>query len=222
MVAEDENRPEENRPEANRSAADFLPDRLSLRALQRAAEDCTGCPLHRDATQTVFGDGLVRADVMAIGEQPGDSEDRQGRPFVGPAGGVLRDGLRRAGLAPDRVYVTNVVKHFKWEPRGKRRIHQRPGREEVEACRPWLAAEVEVIEPSIVLLLGATAAKSVLGDAFRVTKQRGRPVRSELADCTIATVHPSSVLRARGDRAAAMEAFVDDLRTVASMLPATD
>lgn len=207
--------PDDSRP---RSAVEFLPERLSLTGLQRAARDCTACPLYRNATQTVFGDGLVRSDLMAIGEQPGDREDLAGEPFVGPAGRVLREGFRQAGIAPDRVYLTNVVKHFKWKPRGKRRIHQRPNRDEVEACHPWLMAEVEIVRPEVVLLLGATAAKLILGDDFRVTLQRGVLVSSSLAPRTIATMHPSSVLRSGDDRRDAMDAFVDDLRTVATIL----
>jgi uracil-DNA glycosylase len=208
--------------ETGLSAAQFLPEHLSLRSLQRAAEGCRGCPLHLNATQTVFGSGLVRSDVMVVGEQPGDREDIEGRPFVGPAGRVLDRGFELAGVPPDRVYVTNVVKHFKWEPRGKRRIHQRPSREEVDACRPWLLAEVEVIRPRIVVLLGATAAKSVFGGGFLVTRHRGQPTESELSPLTVATVHPSSVLRAGDDRDAAMDAFVDDLRVVAALLQEPD
>lgn len=203
-------------------AAAFLPPRLTMRGLQEVARGCTACPLHRRATQTVFGEGLVRARVVAIGEQPGDQEDRQGRPFVGPAGRVLDDGLDRAGINRTEVYVTNVVKHFKWTERGKRRIHQRPNRDEIEACHPWLEAELTVVDPRAVLLLGATASKALLGSSFRVTKERGRPVPSELAPIVIATVHPASVLRAGDDRHEAMEAFVDDLRALADALGRTD
>lgn len=201
------------------TAERFLPDRLSLRGLQRAAQGCTACPLYQRATQTVFGEGLVRSDLFVIGEQPGDQEDKQGHPFVGPAGRVLDEGLELAGIQPERAYVTNVVKHFKWEARGKRRIHQRPGRGEIEACRPWLDAELEVIAPHAVLLLGATASKAVLGDGFRVTRERGRLLETELAPVTMATVHPSSVLRAGDDRRAAMDGFVDDLAQLRKALP---
>ena len=208
--------------EARGAAAEFLPARLSLASLQRAASRCTACPLHEGATQTVFGDGLVRAEVMAIGEQPGDREDLAGQPFVGPAGRVLDDGLEQAGIDPKRVYVTNAVKHFKWEQRGKRRIHQKPNQGEIEACHPWLEAEVEVIEPDVVLLLGATAAKAVLGNSFSVTKHRGEVLESKFSSRTVATFHPSSVLRAGDDRHDAMEAFVADLGVVAGMLDRTD
>ncbi len=197
------------------TVAQLLPDRLSLQGLQEASVGCTACPIHEHATQTVFGEGLVRSDVMVVGEQPGDQEDRQGRPFVGPAGGVLDEGLIEAGFDRDQIYVTNVVKHFKWEPRGKRRIHQRPNRSEIAACRPWLEAELEVVEPTALVLLGATAAQALLGPSFRVTRQRGEPVDSDLAPIVMATVHPSSVLRA-DDREAAMTGFVADLRAVRS------
>jgi DNA polymerase len=202
------------------TAAAFLPARLSLQGLRRAAAGCSACPLHLRATQTVFGEGLARSDVMAIGEQPGDQEDRQGHPFVGPAGRVLHDGFERAGIAPDRVYITNAVKHFKWTERGKRRIHQRPNRDEIEACHPWLEAELAVVDPRAVLLLGATAAQALLGPSFRVTRERGRLLSSDLAPIVIATVHPASVLRA-DDREGAMAGFVDDLTTLATAL-ATD
>ncbi len=201
------------------TAARFLPERLSLRGLQRAAAACTACPLYEHATQTVFGEGLVRADLVVVGEQPGDQEDRRGHPFVGPAGRVLHEGLERAGIAPDRTYITNAVKHFKWEPRGKRRIHQKPSRGEIDACRPWFDAELEVIDPRAVLLLGATAAQAVLGSGFRVTRQRGRILETDVAPVTMATVHPSSVLRAGDDRHAAMDDFVADLRTLREALP---
>ena len=169
------------------------------------------------ATQTVFGEGAVPADAMLVGEQPGDQEDRSGQPFVGPAGHVLDDALAAAGFERERLYVTNAVKHFKWTPRGKRRIHQKPNREEIHACAPWLESEVELVHPDVVVLLGATAAQAVMGPKFRVTVDRGRPLDSPLAPTVIATVHPSSILRAPTpeDRHAAMESFVSDLRVAA-------
>ena len=200
------------------TAAAFLPARLSLKGLREAAAGCRACPLYLRATQTVFGDGLARAEVMAVGEQPGDQEDRQGHPFVGPAGRVLQDGFARAGIAPDTVYVTNVVKHFKWTERGKRRIHQRPNRDEIEACHPWLEAELTVVAPRALLLLGATAAQALLGPSFRVSRERGRLLSSDLAPIVLATVHPASVLRAGDDREDAMDAFVDDLTALADAL----
>lgn len=188
-----------------------IPARLSMWALRAAAAECTACPLHRDATQTVFGEGLVRSDVMVVGEVPGDREDRKGHPFVGPAGRVLRDALDVAGIDPSRVYETNVVKHFKFEQRGKRRIHQRPDRAEIAACRPWLDAELEVVRPRAVLLLGATALSALVSREARVTRLRGTIIQSDLAELVSATVHPSSVLRS-DDREAARAAFEDDVR----------
>jgi DNA polymerase len=187
--------------------------------LVEEAATCRNCELWRNATQTVFGQGPVPADAMFVGEQPGDQEDRQGAPFVGPAGRVLDDGLAEAGIDRDRVYVTNAVKHFKWTPRGKRRIHQKPTREEVRACAPWLESELAVVQPEVLVLLGATAAQGVLGSSFRVTAQRGRLLDSSLARHVLATVHPSSILRGDPeDRRDAMNAFVADLRVVASVL----
>jgi uracil-DNA glycosylase len=185
-----------------------------MRALRQAAAGCTACPLHRDATQTVFGEGLVRSDVMVIGEVPGDREDLEGHPFVGPAGRVLRHALDLARIEPDRVYTTNVVKHFKFERRGKRRIHQRPNRSEMAACRPWLDAELDVVGPRAILLLGATAVSALVGRDARVTRLRGQVIDSDLAELVSATVHPSSVLRA-DDREAARAAFEDDVRAFA-------
>jgi DNA polymerase len=183
------------------------------------AAGCTACPLYRDATQTVFGDGPVPADLMLVGEQPGDREDVDGQPFVGPAGRVLDDALERAGLDRETVYLTNVVKHFKWTPRGKRRIHQRPSREEVEACHPWFEIELARVEPRLILLLGATAAQAVLGPSFRVTKHRGEVVPSDLADFVMATVHPSSVLRAPDDqRRQAFEDLAGDVARAVAVL----
>src|SRR5712691_2351410 len=178
------------------SAAEYLPAALSLSALREAAADCRACPLWRNATQTVFGEGLKRADLMLVGEQPGDREDREGRPFVGPAGRLLDEALEEAGIDRSRAYVTNVVKHFKWQAKGKRRIHAKPAWAEIAACRPWLDAELEVVQPDVLVCLGATAAQALLGRQFRVTKERGRPVESDLAPHVLATIHPSAILRA--------------------------
>ena len=202
------------------SAAPFLPHRLSLTGLRRAAEECTACPLWRTGTQTVFGEGLKRSRLMLVGEQPGDREDLAGRPFVGPAGRLLDEALAEAGIARADAYLTNAVKHFKWEARGKRRIHQKPNWSEIGACRPWLEAELAVVAPEVLVCLGATAAQALLGRDVRVTRDRGRLLESALAPAALATVHPSSILRApdeaarRGERAA----FVDDLRVAANLL----
>jgi DNA polymerase len=202
------------------SAADFLPDKPTLPKLREAASGCRGCHLYEDAKQTVFGAGLKRSRVMMVGEQPGDREDREGAPFVGPAGRILDRGLADAGIERGDLYVTNVVKHFKFVQRGKRRIHQTPVMEEITACRPWLDAELAQVKPEIVVCLGATAAKALLGSSFRVTRSRGQFVESELAPNVTATVHPSSILRARTDeeREAAYEQFVADLIVVAKRL----
>jgi DNA polymerase len=201
------------------AASEFVPARFTLDSLRSAAAGCTACPLYRTGTQTVFGEGSPRAELMLVGEQPGDREDREGRPFVGPAGRLLEEALEEAGIDRSAAYVTNVVKHFKWRARGKRRIHQKPSWSEIAACRPWLDAELAVVEPTGLVLLGATAAQALLGRDFRVTKQRGEPVESALAQLVVATVHPSSVLRAPDDRRAAdREAFVADLRRVAEGL----
>ena len=204
-------------------ATPFLPERRSLKDLREAAAGCKGCHLWRNATQTVFGEGLKRARVMLVGEQPGDREDRAGKPFVGPAGRELDKALEKVGIARDDVYITNVVKHFKFEERGRRRIHQTPKRFEIDACRPWLDAELEQVEPDALVLLGATAAKALLGSSFRLTQHRGEVLPTELAplvpDWVIvsATVHPSAILRAPDDEArqAQREAFTEDLRAVA-------
>jgi len=203
------------------SAAAFLPDRLTLTALRDSARACAACPLYLPATQTVFGEGLRRADVMLVGEQPGDREDLEGRPFVGPAGRLLDEALLEAGIERDAAYVTNVVKHFKFEPRGKRRIHQKPNWSEIGACRPWLDAELAVVSPTALVCLGATAAQALLGRQFRVTRDRGRMLESELAPLVLATVHPSSILRAPAeerDRERAL--FVADLGVVAKAIRA--
>jgi DNA polymerase len=197
-----------------------LPPRHTLSALRAAVQTCRGCPLYREATQAVFGEGLATARVMMIGEVPGDAEDRAGKPFVGPAGRLLDAALVRAGIPRSAVYVTNVVKHFKFTRRGKRRIHDKPTRYEIAACHPWLGAELEVVGPDIVVLLGATAAQALLGSAFRVTKSRGRDLEPELeqrlAKHTFATVHPASVLRApdHDAREAAMALFYADVAVI--------
>jgi DNA polymerase len=191
-----------------------------LAEFEAEAAHCTSCPLYENATQTVFGEGPVPAPLMLVGEQPGDQEDRQGRPFVGPAGGVLDRALEQVGLERDRVYVTNVVKHFKWKPRGKRRIHQNPNREEVAACSQWFEAELAHVDPGLVVCLGATAAKALLGSGFRVTKQRGE-ILEWPAGRIMATVHPSSILRAPDeDRDKAFEAFSADLAVAAAAVAA--
>jgi uracil-DNA glycosylase family protein len=201
------------------TAADFLPERLSLPSLRKAASGCCGCHLWQVGTQTVFGEGAADAEVMFVGEQPGDYEDRSGRPFVGPAGKLLNEALVHAGIDRDTTYVTNVVKHFKWQARGKRRIHQKPNSAETAACRPWLEAELEVVAPRVLVLLGATAAQALLGRDFRVTKNRGQVVESELAEFVTATIHPSAILRGEPEeREAEFRAFVDDLRVVPQLL----
>ncbi len=200
------------------SAADFLPPRLNLTALREAATGCRGCHLWQVGTQTVFGEGARDAQVMFIGEQPGDQEDKAGKPFVGPAGQLLDDALVEAGIDRSLTYVTNAVKHFKWQARGKRRIHQKPNWTEMTACRPWLEAELAVVRPRVLVLLGATAAQTLLGRQFRVTQWRGRLVDSDLAEAVTATVHPSSILRGESsEREANFAAFVDDLRVVAKL-----
>ena len=193
---------------------------MSLDELRQAAADCRNCDLYARATQTVFGEGAEDADLMLVGEQPGDKEDLAGHPFVGPAGNVLDRGLEAAGIDRSTVYVTNVVKHFKWTPRGKRRLHQRPNAEEIAACRPWLDSEIAEVRPRLVVCLGATAAQALLGRAFRVTKQRGRLVDWELEPSIMATVHPSSILRAQDPAAqeAAFSGFVADLKVAADVL----
>jgi DNA polymerase len=203
----------------NATAEPFLPDRRTLRTLAEAAQGCEGCELHRDATQAVFGEGVPSAQMMLVGEQPGDREDLAGRPFVGPAGALLDRALDQAGIGRADVYVTNAVKHFKWAPRGKRRIHRKPNLDEIVACRPWLEAELEQVRPHVLVCLGATAAQALLGKEFRVTKQRGTFVDSPLAPAVTATVHPSSILRGDPEtRDAEMDAFVADLRRAAERL----
>jgi uracil-DNA glycosylase len=202
------------------SAAEFLPERRSLKALREASMQCRGCPLWAPATQTVFGEGLQRSRAMLVGEVPGDREDREGHPFVGPAGRELDKALELAGIVRDDVYVTNVVKHFKFEERGKRRIHQTPKKSEIDACLPWFRAELEVVKPQLLVILGATAGKALMGPQFRITRERGTALESALAPAVIATVHPSAILRARDDEArmAEREAFTNDLRAAAALL----
>ena len=203
------------------SAADFLPARRTLPALRRAAAGCRGCHLWKVGTQTVFGEGASSATIMIVGEQPGDQEDRAGHPFVGPSGRLLDSALERAGLDRKDAYVTNAVKHFKWvpDPSGKRRIHKTPGSSEIRACHPWLEQEIAVLEPRIILALGATAARALFGPTFRVTVQRGKALSTPLAEAGFATVHPSAVLRAPSDlRQDAEKAFVGDLKKVARYL----
>jgi uracil-DNA glycosylase family protein len=202
------------------TAAPLVPERLSLPSLRDAAAGCQACDLWKTGTQTVFGEGTRNAEIVFVGEQPGDKEDLAGRPFVGPAGRVLDEALEQAGIDRRLAYVTNAVKHFKWQGRGKRRIHQKPNAAELAACRPWLDAELAVVRPTVLVALGATAAQALLGRQFRVTKQRGVPVESDLAPHVVATVHPSSILRQETDedRAEAMDAFVGDLKVVAKLL----
>jgi len=199
------------------SAAEFVPDSRSLRTLRQAAAECRGCPLWKDATQTVFGEGPRKARLMLVGEQPGDREDIEGEPFVGPAGRILAQALEGAEIDRGEVYLTNAVKHFKWRPRGKRRLHQTPRAGEVEACKPWLEAELDVVRPLALLALGATAAKALYGSSVRVTRDRGKPIDSPLAPFAALTIHPSAILRLRDhdEREDALAGLVEDLRFVA-------
>ena len=202
------------------SATDFMPEQLTLPSLKAAAADCKGCDLWEKGTQTVFGEGKRRATALFVGEQPGNEEDLTGKPFVGPAGRIFDSALEEAGINRQQTYVTNVVKHFKWEPRGKRRIHKKPNSQEINACRPWLEAEIAVVKPQVVVALGATAAQALLGAQFRVTKNRGEFLKSTLAPYIMATVHPSSILRAPDDETRRLEyrRFVDDLKKLARVL----
>ena len=199
------------------TAAALIPPRPSLKKLREAAAGCKACPLWEGATQAVFGEGGARADVVFVGEQPGDREDIEGHPFVGPAGKLLDKALEEVEIDRSQVYVTNVVKHFKWKPQGKRRIHQKPNWREIAACRPWLDAEVTVLKPRVLVCLGATAAQALLGRDFRVSRQRGELVDSPLAPNAIATVHPSSILRAE-DRELEYREFVRDLEKIAKLI----
>jgi uracil-DNA glycosylase family protein len=192
-----------------------VPETSSLATLKSASKTCTACHLFKHATQTVFGEGRKGATLMLLGEQPGDQEDLAGKPFVGPAGKILDRALEDAGIDRTQVYVTNTVKHFKWEPRGKRRIHKKPNSREIAACRPWLEAELRVVRPDLLVCMGATAAQSVFGPSFRVTRERGKVLESELAPKVVATVHPSSLLRQPDEESREREykLFVADLRT---------
>ena len=195
-----------------------VPTDPDLDELRGTAATCTACDLYRNATQTVFGKGLTRAEVMLVGEQPGDKEDVEGEPFVGPAGRLLDEALVAAGIDRDEAYVTNVVKHFKFEQRGKRRIHKKPNMSEITACRPWLDAEIQVVRPTALVCLGATAAQALLGRSFRVTQQRGEFVESDLAPLVTATIHPSAILRAADEREVEMRGLIDDLTKVRKAL----
>jgi DNA polymerase len=199
------------------TAVPFLPEQHTYAALAGAVQHCEGCPLYLNATQAVFGEGPLPAAVMFVGEQPGDQEDRAGHPFVGPAGRLLDTALEKAGIDRDRAYVTNAVKHFKWKARGPRRIHDKPSWTEQVACRPWLEEELALVKPHALVLLGATAAQTLLGRDFRITRSRGVPLDSELAELVLATIHPSAVLRA-DDREEAYAGLVQDLRVVADAL----
>ena len=202
------------------SALQFLPARLSMSSLREAARDCQGCPLFQNATQTVFGQGRRDARIFLVGEQPGNDEDRQGKPFVGPAGRILDEALAAASIDRADAYVTNVVRHFKWEAKGKRRMHKKPSAREIAACLPWLEKEIELIKPEILVCLGATAAQTLLGRDFKVSVQRGRVVPCKFAAHALATVHPSSILRqpTSEDRHRAMDQLVADMKVVAGLL----
>jgi DNA polymerase len=204
---------------ASHTAAELIPPTAGLDELRRRAARCTACPLYANATQTVFGEGPAHAPLMLVGETPGDHEDLEGRPFVGPAGHLLDRCLAEAGIERQKAYVSNVVKHFKWTPRGKRRMHSKPNAMEIRACRPWLDAEIAAVKPKVLMCLGATAARALLGPDFSVTRGRGRLVASDIAPKVMATVHPSSILRAPDEnRAAETIRFVEDLRKAAKLL----
>ena len=202
------------------TAEPLIPPRPTVTKLRAAAATCTACHLYKNATQTVFGEGPPKAEVMLVGEQPGDKEDVAGEPFVGPAGKLLDRALDDAGIERRRVYVTNVVKHFKWEARGKRRIHKKPNLGEIRACKPWLESELAVVKPTVLVCLGATATQALLGSDFKVTQSRGQLVESDLAPFVTATIHPSSILRARDSetRATELSGLVADLKAVAALL----
>jgi DNA polymerase len=202
------------------TAAPLIPPRASIGKLQEAARGCRACPLWKTGTQTVFGEGSRHAKVVFVGEQPGNDEDLAGKPFVGPAGKLLDKALVEAGIQRDEVYVTNTVKHFKWEPKGKRRIHKKPSGREIAACRPWLEAELEILKPKVLVCLGATAAQALLGKEFRVSQRRGEFVESTLAEHVVATVHPSSILRAPDEetRHLEMARFIEDLKKIARVI----
>ncbi len=202
------------------SAKEYFPEKLTLPSLRSAAADCKACDLWKRGTQTVFGEGRRRSTVLFVGEQPGNEEDLAGKPFVGPAGRLFDNALDEAGIDRAQTYVTNVVKHFKWEPRGKRRIHKKPNAQEISACRPWLEAEISVVKPKVVVALGATAAQALLGPKFRVTQQRGEFIESTLAPYVMATGHPSSILRAPDEETRRLEyrRFVNDLKKLARVI----
>ena len=202
------------------SAKDFFPEQLTLPSLKTAAADCKGCDLWKKGTQTVFGEGRRKSIILFVGEQPGNEEDLTGKPFVGPAGRLFDEALAEAGIDRKQTYVTNIVKHFKWEPRGKRRIHKKPNAVEINACRPWLEAEIALVKPQVIVALGATAAQALLGAKFRVTQQRGQFLESSLALYIMATVHPSSILRAPDDETRRLEfrRFVDDLKKLSNKI----
>jgi uracil-DNA glycosylase len=208
------------RKSSQHSAEELIPLRPTLNSLRSAAADCRACDLWKLGTQTVFGEGPRRSTVMFIGEQPGNEEDLTGKPFVGPAGRLFDDALVAADIDRSQTYVTNVVKHFKWEPRGKRRIHKKPNAQEISACHSWLEAEIAVVKPKVIVALGATAAQNLLGAKFRVTKQRGQFIESSLAPYVMATVHPSSILRAPDDETRRLEyrRFIDDLKKLAKVI----
>ena len=220
MARRDKGRAESRARGTGPPVRELIPNRPTLTTVRDAAKDCRACDLYKRGTQTVFGEGPRKAEVMMVGEQPGDAEDLAGHPFVGPAGRLLDRALEEAGIDRKIVYVTNVVKHFKWEPRGKRRIHAKPNGAEIAACRPWLETEIALVKPRVLVCLGATAAQALLGSSFKVTRQRGTFVPSPLAPRVTATVHPSSILRAPDDesRHAEMKRFVDDLKRVAAEL----
>src|SRR5437016_5843524 len=210
-----------NKPET--SAEEFFPERKSLKAFRESAADCKACDLWERGTQTVFGEGARTAEVVFVGEPPDNKEDLTGKPFVGPAGRLLNEALDEAGIDRTQTYVTNVVKHFKWEPRGKSRIHKKPNTREIAACRPWLEADIGLVKPKVIVCLGATAAQALLGPQFRVSKQRGQFIESTLTPYIVATVHPSSILRAPDDETRRLERrrFIDDLNKVAHVLSKT-
>src|SRR3954453_7670243 len=218
--AETAPRPASPVKEPERSARPFVPESRSLPMLKAAAAGCQGCDLYLRATQVVFGSGRRRATMMLVGEQPGDKEDLEGEPFVGPAGAMLKRALQDAGVDPEAIYVTNAVKHFSWEPRGKRRIHKKPRASEIRACHPWLDTEIALVKPRVIVCLGATAAQALLGAQFRVTAHRGAVVPSPLPARVLATVHPSSILRSPDEetRREELRRFTDDLRAAARAL----
>ena len=204
---------------ASHTAAELIPPKAGIDEVRRRAARCTACPLYAYATQTVFGEGPANAQLMLVGETPGDHEDLEGRPFVGPAGHLLDRCLAEAGIEREKAYVSNVVKHFKWTPRGKRRMHSKPNAMEIRACRPWLDAEIAAVKPMVLMCLGATAARALLGPDFSVTRSRGRLVPSNIAPKVMATVHPSSILRAPDEnRAAETKRFIEDLKRAAKLL----